>query len=56
LWCPRIIVLCPPILVHQLATRCLHSRKDGSSLEGQRSIANFFHMLDEIIKVDNAND
>jgi hypothetical protein len=44
------------ILTHLPAPRCLHSRKDGSSLEGQRSIADFFHMLDKLIKVDNADD
>src|ERR1700691_3734396 len=34
----------------------VHSRKGGSSLEGQRSITDFFHILDHHIKVENADE
>jgi hypothetical protein len=41
---------------HLPAPRCLHSRIDGSSLEGKRLIVDFFHMLDMLIGVNNAGD
>jgi len=45
------------LYTHSLETSLLTSTDFyGSSLEGQRSIADFFHMLDAFIKVDNAND
>ena len=48
--------VCPPVLISLLAPQCLHSRKGGSSLEGQRSIAEFFHILDYLIEVVNSDD
>lgn len=47
----------PPILEHLPAPRrYLHSRQGGSSLKGQRSIADFFYILDQHIEPVNSSD
>ena len=45
------------ILTHQPAlVQCLCSCQGGSSLKGERLIPEFFHMLDHLIEVGNANE
>jgi hypothetical protein len=46
----------PPIFTRLPVLRCLHSHKGCSSLAGQRSIVDLFHILDYFILVARADD